>query len=99
MRLLVDQEKVEYLVQQLVCLETWRHNILPIILKGEDIKTSFPIYSTLFHESSCLTLLESTLFHRQGTGVYLGRGGHLPKFLYEKMKNKMDNRIVEVRRS
>ena len=27
-------------------------------------QTSFPIYSALFHEASCLTLLEAALFHR-----------------------------------
>ncbi|XP_023324487.1 zinc finger MYND domain-containing protein 10 isoform X2 [Eurytemora carolleeae] len=63
-RQLVDEGRIQYLVQQLVLLETWRIEILPAILKSKNIQTSFPIYSALFHEASCLTLLEAALFHR-----------------------------------
>ena len=38
MRILVDEGKVGYLVQQLVSLETWRLEILPSITNNKKIK-------------------------------------------------------------
>ncbi len=34
------------------------------INKGVLFQSSFPVYTVLFHEASCLALLEAVLFHR-----------------------------------
>ena len=78
-RLLVDKDKVRSLslplslslvtlqvktiIQQIICLEAWRMEIFPRLLKMKHPKSSFPIYSVLFQEACSLSLLETCLFH------------------------------------
>ena len=62
-RLLVDQDKVKTIIQQIICLEAWRMEILPRLLRMKNPKSSFPIYSVLFQEACSLSLLETCIFH------------------------------------
>lgn len=62
-RLLVDEDKVKTIVQHIICLETWRSEIFPRLLKLKTPKSSFPVYSVLFQEACCLSLLETCIFH------------------------------------
>ena len=57
------EDKVKVIVQHVIILETWRKCLLPKLLKLSAPKSSFPIYSVIFHEACCLSLLETAMFH------------------------------------
>ena len=62
-QLLADKDKVKVIVQHVIILETWRQCLLPKLLKLSAPQSSFPIYSVIFHEACCLSLLETAMFH------------------------------------
>ena len=62
-RILVDNNKVEVLVQQIIVQEAWREEVLPRLLRLGQPASSFPCYSALFQEGSALALLETVIFH------------------------------------
>ena len=62
-RLMVDMDKVNVVVEHIITLETWRHNLLPRLLKLSTPVSSFPVYSVVFQEACCLSLLETAMFH------------------------------------
>jgi hypothetical protein len=59
---LVTHEKLPILVHELILIELWRERIFPQLLK-ETLPTGICIYPILYHESSCINLLETVLFH------------------------------------
>ena len=56
-------QKVKVVVEHIITLETWRHNLLPRLLKLSTPVSSFPVYSVVFQEACCLSLLETAMFH------------------------------------
>jgi len=62
-RLLADKDKVKVIVQHVVTLEIWRQRLLPSLLKLSVPQSSFPVYSVVFQEACCLSLLETAMFH------------------------------------
>lgn len=61
---LITHEKLRVLVHELILVELWREVVLPEMLK-EKMSTSFCIYPILYHESSCINLLETVLYHSE----------------------------------
>ena len=55
--------QVKTIIQQIICLEAWRMEILPRLLRMKTPKSSFPVYSVLFQEACSLSLLETCIFH------------------------------------
>ena len=51
------------IVQHVVTLEIWRQRLLPSLLKLSVPQSSFPVYSVVFQEACCLSLLETAMFH------------------------------------
>ena len=47
----------------MVLVELWREEILPLLLQTTTLSNSFTLYTILFHEATCVTLLETVLFH------------------------------------
>ena len=62
-RMMVDMDKVKVLVEHIITLESWRHHLLPRLLKLSTPVSSFPVYSVVFQEACCLSLLETGMFH------------------------------------
>lgn len=59
---LVTHDKLKVLVHDLVLVELWREEILPRLAK-EKLTQTFTIYPILYHESTCINLLETVLYH------------------------------------
>jgi len=66
---LIRAQKLETLVRELVCAETWRVEALPRALELEptltrDVVMNFALYLTIYHESVLCNLLELTVFEQ-----------------------------------
>jgi len=70
---LITHEKLPILVHELILIELWREQILPEILKAK-LMAGFCIYPILYHESTCINLLETVLFHSEAAET-LGDAG------------------------
>ncbi|GLV36500.1 Zinc finger MYND-type containing 10 [Carabus blaptoides fortunei] len=61
---LVSSGKIPILVHEAILICVWRHKVLPQILKFEpEPSNTFTIYTVLYHEATCIALLETVLFH------------------------------------
>lgn len=60
---LITHDKLKVLVHDLILVELWRENILARLAKGNQLTQSFTIYPILYHESTCINLLETVLYH------------------------------------
>jgi len=56
------------LVHDLILTELWREDIFPELLKGNP-KCNFGIYTILYHEATCINLIETILFHPEAAEV------------------------------
>ena len=54
---------MKVIVQHVITLEIWRQQLLSRLLKLSVPHSSFPVYSVVFHEACCLSLLETAMFH------------------------------------
>ena len=54
---------MKVIVQHVVTIEVWREQMLKRLLKLSAPKSSFPVYSVVFQEACCLSLLETAMFH------------------------------------
>lgn len=59
---LITHDKLKVLVHDIILVELWRERILPELAK-EALTQSFTIYPILYHECSCINLLETVLYH------------------------------------
>ena len=62
---LLDENKINELLKELISMEIWRTECLPIMFQTQDFKpdTTLPIEIGLAHEINILTILENVLFH------------------------------------
>jgi len=62
---LLDENKINELLKELISMEIWRTECLPIMFQTHDFKpdTTLPIEIGLAHEINILTILENVLFH------------------------------------
>lgn len=58
-------QAVRAVVQQLLCVEAWRTEVLPLVLPELPASASVPAYMALYHEASLCNLLEVLLFRRE----------------------------------
>lgn len=65
--LFVLNGKLEYLVHEAYCVLVWRTKILSKMMLTEcDVKSTFILYSILYHEGTAISLLELLLYHENG---------------------------------
>lgn len=65
--LFVLNEKLELLVHEAYCILIWRTKVLPKLQLNEcDAKSTFVLYSILYHEGVVVSLLEILLYHENG---------------------------------
>ncbi|ODM94057.1 Zinc finger MYND domain-containing protein 10 [Orchesella cincta] len=69
---LITHEKLKVLVHDLVLIELWREEILPELAK-HTLTQGFSIYPILYHESTCINMLETVLYHPESAET-LGDG-------------------------
>jgi len=69
MKILLILKKVHVLINEILCISTWRQEILPKLMTGEVNKDlmekSYLLYIILYHESVVISLLEVLLFHAE----------------------------------
>lgn len=64
---LILHEKLQVLVHEVFSIAIWRTKVLPAILEINDSpKTTFLLYSVLYHEAVAVSLLEIVLYHENG---------------------------------
>ncbi|CAL8109365.1 unnamed protein product [Orchesella dallaii] len=69
---LITHEKLKLLVHDLILIELWREEVLPELAKHA-LTQGFSIYPILYHESTCINLLETVLYHPESAET-LGDG-------------------------
>ncbi|XP_075688072.1 zinc finger MYND domain-containing protein 10 [Rhinoderma darwinii] len=64
--LLVTHGKVPALIHQLISVEIWRLNVLPVICQLQDFRprSTFPLYMVVHHEATIINLLETIFYHK-----------------------------------
>lgn len=62
---LITFDKLKVLVHDLILVELWRENILPELAKDNEFHQTFTIYPILYHECTCINLLETVLYHSE----------------------------------
>lgn len=65
--LFVLNGKLKYLVHEAYCVFVWRTKVLSKLALTEcDVKSTFILYSILYHEGAAISLLELLLYHENG---------------------------------
>ncbi len=54
--------QLSLLIHDLILTELWREEIFPELMK-KDPKSTFGIYTILYHEANCINFIETILFH------------------------------------
>jgi len=54
--------QITTLVHDLILTELWREEIYPELMK-QSPKSTFGIYTILYHEAACINLIETILYH------------------------------------
>lgn len=62
---LITHDKLKVLVHDLILVELWRENILPKLDNENQFNQSFTVYPILYHECTCINLLETVLYHSE----------------------------------
>jgi len=60
----VTLDKMPVLVYELLCAETWKHKVFPIIKADVAQISTIKSYMCLYHEAAIVNLLEVMLYHR-----------------------------------
>lgn len=65
--LLIMEDKLPALVHEAYCISIWRLKVLPKLLESSEIPATFFIYTILYHELIAISILETVLFHENGS--------------------------------
>ena len=64
--LLLTHDKIPTLIHEIVALDLWKRNVLPVIFDMTfNAETSFPAYVVMFYEATLVGLLEVLLYHSE----------------------------------
>ena len=81
---LVDHEKLPLLIAELIALEAWQEQALPVLFDEIAEKNSVKGYFILYHEALILGLLEKAVFHKHAIAAAGDMLLELADFCYRK---------------